>query len=76
MCRNWNQDILGVLRGAQSVLSAMLKHQEVQCKEIWKNSSMKNVVEAVTSSVDRRIYQTLSSGSVEVSTYSHRHVLY
>ena len=68
MSRNWNQDILGVLRGVQSVLNAMLKHQEMQCKQIWKTSSMKNVVEEASSSVDRRICQTLSPGSVQVST--------
>lgn len=65
MSRNWNQDILGVLRGVQSVLNAMLKHQEMQCKQIWKTSSMKNVVEEASSSVDRRICQTLSPGSVQ-----------
>lgn len=71
MCRNWNQDILGVMRGAQSVLSAMLKHQEMQCNQIWKTSSMRNVVEEACGSVDRRTRQ-ISSGSVQVSTYSHR----
>jgi len=69
MCRNWNQDILGVMRGAQSVLSAMLKHQEMQCNQIWKTSSMRNVVEEACSSVDRRIWQ-ISSGSVQVSTFT------
>jgi len=71
MCRHWNQDILGIMRGAQSVLNAMLKHQEMQCNQIWKTSSMRNVVEEACSSLDRRIGQ-ISSGSVQVSTYSHR----
>ena len=71
MCRHWNQDILGVMRGAQIVLNAMLKHQEMQCSQIWKTSSMRNVVEETCSSLDRRIGQ-ISSGSVQVSTYSHR----
>jgi len=70
MCRNWNQDILGVMRGVQSVLNAMLKHQEMQCNQIWKTSSMRNVVEEACSSVDRRIWQ-ISSGNVQVCTYSH-----
>jgi hypothetical protein len=67
MCPNWNQDILGVLRGAQSVINAMLKHREMQCKEIWKTSSMKNIIEEASSSVDRKVCQTSSSGSVQVS---------
>jgi len=57
------------MRGAQSVLSAMLKHQEMQCNQIWKTSSMRNVVEEACSSVDRRIWQ-ISSGSVQVSTFT------
>ncbi|GFG30006.1 hypothetical protein Cfor_00598 [Coptotermes formosanus] len=65
MCPNWNQDILGVLRGAQSVINAMLKHREMQCKEIWKTSSMKNIIEEASSSVDRKVCQTSSSGSVQ-----------
>jgi len=69
MCRNWNQDILGVMRGAQSVFNAMLKHQEMQCNQIWKTSSMRNVVEEACNSVDRRIWQ-ISSGSVQVSTFT------
>jgi aarF domain-containing kinase len=64
MCRHWNQDILGVMRGAQIVLNAMLKHQEMQCSQIWKTSSMRNVVEETCSSLDRRIGQ-ISSGSVQ-----------
>lgn len=71
MCRHWNQDILGIMRGAQSVLNAMLKHQEMQCNQIWKTSSMRNVVEEACNSLDRRTGQ-ISSGSIQVSTYSYR----
>jgi hypothetical protein len=73
MSRCWNQDILGVLRGAQNVINAMLKQQEVHCNQIWKNSSVKSIVEEVSSSVDKGICQSLSHGSIQVSTYWHRH---
>jgi hypothetical protein len=60
MSRNWNQDIIGILRGTQSVVNAMLKLQETQCKQIWENSSMRNIVEEASSSVER---------GIQVSTY-------
>jgi hypothetical protein len=75
MSRYWNQDILGILRGAQNVINAMVKQQEVQCKQIWENSSVKSIVEEASSSVNRGICQSLSHGSIQVSTYWHRHIL-
>jgi hypothetical protein len=75
MSRYWNQDILGILRGAQNVINAMLKQQEVHCKQIWENSSVKSIVEEASSSVDRRICQNLSQSSIQVSTYWHMHML-
>jgi hypothetical protein len=75
MSRYWNQDTLGILRGAQNVINAMVKHQEVQCKQIWENSSVKSIVEEASSSVNRGICQSLSQGSIQVSTYWHRHML-
>jgi hypothetical protein len=75
MSRYWNQDILGILRGAQNVINAMVKQQEVHCKQIWENSSVKSIVEEASSSVNRGIYQSLSQGSIQVSTYWHRHIL-
>jgi hypothetical protein len=66
MSRYWNQDILGILRGAQHVINAMVKQQEVQCKQIWENSSVKSIVEEASSSVNRGICQSFSEGSIQV----------
>lgn len=65
MARYWNQDILGILRGAQNVINAMVKQQEVQCKQIWENSSVKSIVEETSSSVNRGVCQSLSQGSIQ-----------
>lgn len=65
MSRYWTQDILGILRGAQNVINAMVKQQEVQCKQIWENSSVKSIVEEASSSVNRGICQSLSQGSIQ-----------
>ena len=46
MARPWASDILGVLRGAQSVATALLKTQEECVKRIVDNSSIKSLAEA------------------------------
>ncbi|KAJ9574063.1 hypothetical protein L9F63_008589 [Diploptera punctata] len=56
MARNWSNDILGVLRGAQSIINASIRLQQAQCKQMWENSSVKSVGEAVA----HNIQQTLS----------------
>ncbi|XP_043280550.1 atypical kinase COQ8B, mitochondrial [Venturia canescens] len=46
MARPWASDLLGVLRGAQTVANALLKHQEDSIKRILDNSSIKVLAEA------------------------------
>ncbi|KAF5302370.1 hypothetical protein FQA39_LY10409 [Lamprigera yunnana] len=43
-----SQDILAVVRGLQLVAEAGFKLQEQTLKEIWHNSSVKNIIENVT----------------------------
>jgi hypothetical protein len=50
------------------VVNEMLKHQEVECKQCWENSSIKDIVEVASSSVTRGIHHTLSQDSLQVSS--------
>lgn len=45
MARSWTSDIIGVLRGAQIVANAVLKHQEESVKTVFNNSNLKIVVQ-------------------------------
>ncbi|XP_008557929.1 atypical kinase COQ8B, mitochondrial [Microplitis demolitor] len=45
MVRHWSSDIIGVLKGAQIVGNALLKHQKETIKQIADNSSIKSVAE-------------------------------
>lgn len=47
MSRNIPQDVLGVLRGLQSVANAAVRYQESHVKEIWLNSSLRDAVNNV-----------------------------
>ncbi|PSN44058.1 hypothetical protein C0J52_15929 [Blattella germanica] len=58
MSRNWSQDVIGILRGAQSVVNATVKLQEAQCKQIWENSSVKNIIQEAGNSVNSSFRQT------------------
>jgi uncharacterized protein YaaN involved in tellurite resistance len=68
MSQSRSQDILGILRAVRIVANAMLKHQEVECKQCWENSSVKEMVEEASSSVVSGIQQTLSRRGIQVST--------
>lgn len=46
MARPWASDLIGVLRGAQTVANALLKHQEDSIKKVLDNSSIKVLAEA------------------------------
>ncbi|XP_057321495.1 atypical kinase COQ8B, mitochondrial [Microplitis mediator] len=45
MVRQWSSDIIGVLKGAQIVGNALLKHQKETIKQIADNSSIKSAAE-------------------------------
>ncbi|XP_034232746.1 atypical kinase COQ8B, mitochondrial [Thrips palmi] len=58
MARNIPQDVLGVLRGLQSVANAAVRYQESQVKEIWLNSSVRDAVNNVGGKVGSTVVQS------------------
>lgn len=58
MSRNLPQDVLGVLRGLQSVANAAVRYQESQVKEIWLNSSVRDAVNNVGGKVGSKVVQS------------------
>lgn len=46
MARPWSSDIVGVLKGAQTVANALLRQQGNCAKTILENSSVKSAAEA------------------------------
>ncbi|XP_046981666.1 atypical kinase COQ8B, mitochondrial [Schistocerca americana] len=55
MSRVWSQDLLGVLRGLQSVIVATSRLQEAECKLIWENSSVKVLTEEAVNTLGRNL---------------------
>lgn len=47
--------ISGVLRGLQCVLAEAAKLQDVQCKESWNNSIIRNAVEQTSQTVNEKV---------------------
>ncbi|XP_015595838.1 atypical kinase COQ8B, mitochondrial [Cephus cinctus] len=47
MSRVWSSDLIGVLRGAQSVGSAILKHQEESINRVITNSSLQTTLNSL-----------------------------
>ena len=44
---------MGMLRGAQSVISAAIRLQQMQCKQIWQNSSLKSLGEEARNTINQ-----------------------
>lgn len=55
MARPWTSDIMGVLRGAQTVANAVLRHQEESVKRVLDNSSVKILAEANINEAARKL---------------------
>ncbi|XP_067011351.2 atypical kinase COQ8B, mitochondrial [Anabrus simplex] len=57
MARVWIQDITGVLRGAQKVIDAMIKHEEAKVKQIWDNSSIKEATKDLSGKIGKGVLE-------------------
>lgn len=58
------QDILGVLRGFQSVMQAGIQLQESSLKILWANSSIREVINNTRVTADSTIKTPVNSGDV------------
>ncbi|KAJ1522598.1 hypothetical protein ONE63_001779 [Megalurothrips usitatus] len=60
MSRSITQDVLGVLRGIQCVANAAARYQESQVKEVWLNSSVRDVVSTAGGKCGTSVVQSLT----------------
>lgn len=58
MPRSRVSDLLGVLKGAQSVTNALIKHQEGAIKHTITHSSLKNLPEKYVQAIRRKLNDT------------------
>ncbi|GLV37119.1 Coenzyme Q8 [Carabus blaptoides fortunei] len=58
------QDILGVLRGFQSVVQAGIQLQESSLKILWSNSSIREVINTTRVTADSTVKTPVNSGDV------------
>lgn len=67
MSRQLGSDIIGVLRGIQSVVIEIAKVQDSQCKQIWQNSSFKSFADDASATVETTMKKAvLDPGSLQV----------
>ncbi|KAK7788462.1 hypothetical protein R5R35_012206 [Gryllus longicercus] len=65
MSRLGLQDVAAILRGLQNVVNATVKLQESQIKQVWNNSSLKEMAEDLRHTGGKTIMNTLNSGNVQ-----------
>lgn len=55
MSRQLTSDIMGVLRGIQTVAVEVSKIQDSQCKQIWQNSSLKSFADEASATIETTV---------------------
>lgn len=67
MSRQLASDILGVLRGIQTVAVEVAKIQDSQCKQIWQNSSIKSLADEASATLGTNVKKAVfDPGSLQV----------
>ncbi|XP_075233857.1 ubiquinone biosynthesis protein COQ8, mitochondrial isoform X3 [Lycorma delicatula] len=68
MNRQRASDLLGILRGAQQVLSALVKSQQKETNHLWKNSSLASANLAMQATINEAIKQSSNLKLDKLST--------
>lgn len=63
--------ISGVLKGLQCVLTEAVKLQDIQCKEGWNNSIIRNAVEETSQTVNQKVKEFSSLDSEQVTNLQY-----
>lgn len=69
-----SQDILGIIRGIQTVVRAGIKEEENELRRIWSNSSVRKLLNESKDAVDKKVKTADLNSAIKSTTESAERV--